>query len=41
MGKVETYKAIVREIVDEVGMLGAKPNAPIQTQIIHDDPKGH
>jgi XisI protein len=41
MGKVETYKAIVRKIVDDVGMIGARPDSPIQTQIIQDDPKGH
>lgn len=29
MGNVETYKAIVRELIDEIAQIGAKPESPV------------
>ena len=41
MGKVEKYRNIVSELIEEIGRLGAKPDAAVQTQIIRDEPNGH
>ncbi|MCB0581913.1 MAG: XisI protein [Phaeodactylibacter sp.] len=41
MGKIEKYKAIARELIEEMAQLGAKPDSPVQTQVIKDEEGGH
>lgn len=41
MGKVKAYKAIVRQLLDEIAQAGAKPGSPVQTQVIRDEEGGH
>jgi hypothetical protein len=41
MEKIEKYKNIVAELIEEIAQIGAKPDAPIQTQIIKDYEGGH
>lgn len=41
MDKLSSYKAIVRNIVEETGKLGERPENPIKNQIIIDDKRGH
>lgn len=41
MDKVASNKKIVSDLISNIGAQGAKPDAPIQTQIIKDEEKGH
>ena len=41
MDKIAKYKAIARQIAEEVGKLGQTPNDKVATQLITDDEHGH
>lgn len=41
MEKIEKYKTIIKELLDEVAQAGARPDSPVQTQVIRDEEGGH
>lgn len=41
MEKIAQYKDIVSTLMEEIAKIGAKPDSPIQTQIIKDQEGGH
>lgn len=41
MGNVKKYKKLVSSLIEEIALIGAKPDSPIQKQVIRDEPGGH
>jgi hypothetical protein len=41
MEKVDQYKQVIRNLIEEIGKRGEKPDSPVRTQIITDENNGH